>query len=191
MITFITGNKKKAEQVCKFFKEANISITHQALEYDEPSGLSVQETAQHGAKECAEKLQKTVFVDDTGIFFEDYTGFPGAEPKRVFQKIGYTGLLEKIKNGKTKKAKFLCVLAYCEPGKEPILFEGTLQGKLIPELRAPLGYDPENYVPFDRFFIQEGYDQTLAELRAQGKKFESHRSKACQKLAEYLKKHLE
>ena len=37
--------------------------------YEEPDGLTLQETAALGAKTCCEKLHAPVFVDDTGFFF--------------------------------------------------------------------------------------------------------------------------
>lgn len=41
------------------------------------------------------------------------------------------------------EATALCTFAYCEPGKEPILFEGATQGTIVPA-RGPsnFGWDP-------------------------------------------------
>jgi inosine triphosphate pyrophosphatase len=41
------------------------------------------------------------------------------------------------------EATALCTFAYCEPGKEPILFEGATEGNIVPA-RGPtnFGWDP-------------------------------------------------
>ena len=60
-------------------------------------------------------------------------------------------------------------------------FEGIAPGTIIRERRgtAGFGYDP--------IFQPDGYDQTFAQLGLDIKNQISHRAKATQKLAEYLK----
>lgn len=188
MIILLTGNTKKAEQILALFKKEGIILQHRDIEHHEPSGLTLQETALKKAMSGAKLLKKSVLVDDTGLFFEALDNFPGAEPKRVFEKLGYPGLSEKIKCLKNKKAKFICVLAYCEPRKKPLLFEGELKGTLLSTPSAPQGYDTGNYYPYDRFFIPKKEKQTLAWLRDKHKIISDHRTRACKKIISYLKK---
>ncbi|MBS3176701.1 non-canonical purine NTP pyrophosphatase [Candidatus Woesearchaeota archaeon] len=187
-LCLVTKNNAKAKQIKDFFKGSGIVIVHKAIEYDEPEGLTVQETALQGAKYCAELLHAPVFVDDTGVFFEGYNNFPGARAKREYQKLGFQGLFEKIKKTSNKKAYFLCAIAYCEPGKKAIVFEGKLHGTLVTEVRMTLLPGEYDHEPYSRFFIPEGETKTLIELRAEGKEPTSHRRKAVIQLLDYLKK---
>ncbi|KAA1136788.1 nucleoside triphosphate pyrophosphohydrolase ham1 [Puccinia graminis f. sp. tritici] len=61
------------------------------------------------------------------------------------------------------EATALCTFAYCEPGKEPILFEGATEGNIVPA-RGPtnFGWDPIVEV--------SGTGMTYAEMPAEQKK---------------------
>ena len=121
------------------------------------------------------------------FFFEGYNNFPGAAAKRTFQKLGFKGLFEKIKEKKVTHGYFLTVLGYCEPGKKPVLFEGKMRGTLITTVRLLLPAGETDHQPYSRFFIPEGYTKTLIELRAEGNEPHSHRLQALEKLLKYLK----
>jgi inosine/xanthosine triphosphate pyrophosphatase family protein len=41
--------------------------------------------SQDKAKKAFEKLKKPLIVDDSGIYFDEYPGFPGPLAKRVFK----------------------------------------------------------------------------------------------------------
>jgi inosine triphosphate pyrophosphatase len=61
----------------------------------------------------------------------------------VFFLIGVIGLNSMLQGFSSKEATALCTFAYCEPGREPILFEGATEGKIVPP-RGPanFGWDP-------------------------------------------------
>ena len=66
-------------------------------------------------------------------------------------------------------------------GEENRLFEGIVRGTIIEERRGEggFGYDP--------IFVPEGYDLTFAQLSGEVKNRISHRAKAVELLATYLK----
>ena len=65
-----------------------------------------------------------------------YDNFLGTNSKKVFNEIGFKGLLGKLK-GKDRKGKFKTVAAYCEPGKNAKLFVGVVNGFIAEEVRMP------------------------------------------------------
>ena len=66
-------------------------------------------------------------------------------------------------------------------GEESHLFEGIVRGTIIDERRGEggFGYDP--------IFMPEGYDLTFAQLGSEVKNRISHRAKAVELLAEFLR----
>ena len=60
-------------------------------------------------------------------------------------------------------------------------FEGIVNGSIIRERRGGEGFG------YDPIFQPEGYDKTFAELGSEIKNHISHRARAVQKLADYLK----
>ncbi len=78
-------------------------------------------------------------------------------------------------------AQFKCVLFLAGPGGERRIFEGSCAGRLRVEPRgdAGFGYDP--------LFVPDGFEQTYAELGDAEKNRISHRARAWQQLAEWLR----
>ena len=100
-------------------------------------------------------------------------------------------LLRELANNNNRKARFRTVIALiekkdvCPCGCTSIQvvhkFEGIVNGEIIRERRGGEGFG------YDPIFQPEGYDKTFAELGADIKNSISHRARATQKLAEYLK----
>lgn len=79
-----------------------------------------------------------------------------------------------------RNARFRCVISLVIDGKET-QFEGIVEGKILTERQgeAGFGYDP--------IFMPLGYNQSFAEMSAEDKNQISHRGRAVNKLADYLK----
>ena len=81
----------------------------------------------------------------------------------------------------TTHATALCTFAYCpSPGRDPILFEGRTEGRIVPA-RGPthFGWDPV-------FEPEESGGKTYAEMDGVEKNKISHRYRALEKLRIYL-----
>lgn len=179
-ISFATQNKYKYEEVKEILGRFNIEVEHLNIEKPE-NGNTIEEIAKNAAETLANKLKKTVVVEDTGIFFLAYDNFPGIKSKRVFVKIGFEGLLDKLK-GKDRKAQFKTVAAYCEHGKQAKIFVGVINGIIAEEVRCR----DKDVLPYEKIFIPEGYDRVWAQIPEIKEKI-SHRVKAFEKLGKYLK----
>lgn len=198
-IYFVTGNKHKVEEAQIALKGSGIKVHLLDAEKIEPDEWTLEEVARNNAKRIADETGKTVIVEDTGVFFEAFDNFPGNKPRRYFEQLGYKGLLEKYYyvDDKDKKKKeitnrsayFKTIIGYCEPHKEPVLFEGELHGRIAKEVK---GTD-ENVLPYERIFICEGVSKNekkderyLYEYSREEKDKFSHRGIAFRKLREYL-----
>lgn len=181
-ISFVTTNRHKFLEVKKILSEFGIGAEQVDEELPEPDG-TIDFVAKHKARHAADKLGKPVVVEDTGLFFESYTNFPGPNPKFVFESIGYDGIMRLLK-GLSRKAYFRTAAAYCEPGKEPMLFDGIMKGEITEKVFNP-GRDA---MPYDRIFIPEGHDRTISDMTLEEKNRLSQRAMAFRKLGEFLSK---
>ena len=150
-IAFITTNKHKFEEVQALLKDYDIELIHEELEYDENHDHGIEEIAKNAAKKLADELGRPVILEDTGLFFEAYEGFPGPLPKFIIQTLNFKGIFKLLK-GENRNAYFKTVAAFCEPKKDPILFEGIMNGKITEEIHN----EEKDSMPYDKIFIPDG-----------------------------------
>lgn len=181
-VSFITTNKHKFEEVSDILKDYSVELEHLPMEYDENHDFSMEDIAKTAAKKLADELGKAIILEDTGLFFEAYDNFPGALPKFVFNTLGYKGIM-KVLDGESRKAYFKTVAAYCEPGKEPVIFEGVMEGEITSEVFD----EDKDTMPYDRIFIPIGYDKTISSMEMDLKNSFSQRGKAFRKFGEYMR----
>ncbi|MBR6287320.1 MAG: non-canonical purine NTP diphosphatase [Bacteroidaceae bacterium] len=126
------------------------------------------------------------FADDTGLEVEALGGAPGvhsaryAYPDRNDSEANVDKLLRSLEGETNRKAQFRTVISLIIDGRE-IQFEGIVRGSIAQSRSGEggFGYDP--------VFVPEGYDKSFAALGDDVKNGISHRARAVQKLADYLK----
>lgn len=130
------------------------------------------------------------FADDTGLEVEALDNAPGVYTARFGAMNGYGEshdadaniqcLLDKLKDAKTRKARFRTVIALVQSGKEH-LFEGIVEGEILRQRvgEGGFGYDPI-------FAPTEANGLAFAQMSAEEKNAISHRGRATKKLAEFL-----
>jgi XTP/dITP diphosphohydrolase len=180
-IAFITTNEHKFKEVKEILKNYPIELEHLAMEYEENHDESMEEIAEKASRMLASTLNKPVLLEDTGLFFDAFDGFPGALPKFVFRTLGYRGILKLLKDEK-RGAIFKTIAAYCEPGNDPVLFEGIMKGEIGHEVMNP----DKDAMQYDRIFIPEGENITITEMTLEKKNFFSQRAQAFKKFGEYF-----
>ncbi len=138
---------------------------------------------------CAATGQPAV-ADDSGIVVDALDGRPGVRSARYAgvqgadrDRANRVKLLEEMRavpDGE-RGARFVCALALVEPGGEPRIFRGTLEGAVGREERGAngFGYDPVFVIPND--------GRTAAELSLDEKNAISHRGHAVRALVEFLR----
>ena len=165
-ITYVTGNSYKVEAT--WGKCIAKKIYCPEIQDDDITNVS-----KYSAKYAANELNMPVIKNDSGLIVEALKGFPGPYTSYIEDTITEVGLLKLMQSETNRKACFIEVISYCEPGKEPVSFVSYTNGTIATELRGKYGWS------FDKLFIPEGKTKTLAE-------FEDD-EKAKQKLLQSLK----
>ena len=131
-----------------------------------------------------ERYHKNCFADDTGLEIEFLGNQPGVYSARYAgEHCSFEDNMNKVlaEMGDTnhRKACFKTVIALILDGKE--YFEGRVDGEILRERhgREGFGYDP--------IFQPIGYQKSFAELSAEEKNRISHRGRAIQQLANFIK----
>jgi XTP/dITP diphosphohydrolase len=174
LIYFVTANQGKFEEARGILGE----VEQKNLGYVEIQAETLEEVAAYGIREVAEKLAGRVMIEDAGLFIEGLKGFPGVYSAYVFDTIGNGGILRLMDGMKDRRAAFRSVVAYAEPGGEPVLFRGEVWGEIaaLPRGSGGFGYDP----------IFEVGNKTIAEMDISEKNEISHRGASIRALKSWL-----
>ncbi len=155
-ITLVTGNWAKIAQAKNFLEPRGIEVDNVKMETVEIQADSVKEVAAYSSKWASEKLKCNVVKNDTGIVIDALNGFPSAYTHYVQDTIGEDGVLKLLEGVENRKARFIQALAFCEYGKEPVVFESVTEGTISKAKQGEYGWC------WDFIFIPEGKDKTLA-----------------------------
>ena len=187
--SFLTGNYHKfieAKEALSIFPDIELNqINEEKMEFkDDGVDDPIFEIAKKAAEVAVKKYNAPVVVEDAGLFFNAYPGFPGMNTKWTIKRIGYDGIL-RLLDGLDRAAYFRSVIAYTSPNdiKEGnvFLFDGKIEGHISTEV---IGHDVD-CMDYDRIFIPLGETSTFS-LIMDKKKTMSHRKIAFQKLGEFL-----
>ncbi len=185
-ITFVTGNKKKLEEVKRILSDSDsgtlpFTISNQKIDLPELQGDPL-EIATEKCSLAAKEIGGAVITEDTSLCFNALNEMPGPYIKWFLEKCGHDGLNNMIGFTEDKSGYAQTVVGYCPgPGQKVVVFDGRTQGNIVPA-RGPLdfGWDPI-------FEPNEGGGKTYAEMKKEEKDAISHRSRAFAKLRTYLK----
>ena len=160
-LTYLTSNPFK-------FREAKIILADQYgfdleimnpdFELYEIQAKTCAEVVAFTAKYGADKLGRPCLKSDTGLYLEALGGLPGPYNAYFDKQIGVEKFLHMIRDEKNRNARLEHCFAYCEPGKEPVIFAGGGDGTIAIEPRGKDG------LWHDFFFVPKGDTRTLAEI---------------------------
>lgn len=154
-ITLVTGNWAKVQQAKNFLEPVGIEVDNVKMDTVEIQANSIEEVAKYSAKWASDQLQKNVVKNDTGIVIEGLNGFPAAYTHYVQDTIGIDGVLKLMDGKENRKAKFVQALAFCEYGKEPVVFTSETEGTISLKKEGEYGWS------WDFIFIPNGQTKTL------------------------------
>lgn len=199
-IVFATNNRNKLAEIRSILGDRFeiVSLKDIGCDTDIPeTGTTLEENAMQKARYIYDNYGLSVFADDTGLEVDALGGAPGIYSARYAGGAGHdseanmTKLLAELGENNNRKARFRTVIALLlkddsaadnnrtKPDEQ--LFEGIAEGEIIRERRGGEGFG------YDPIFMPQGYDKTFAELGLYIKNKISHRAKAVERLAEYLK----
>lgn len=181
IVNFVTTNKHKFEEAKLALRQYNIEVVQLNRPYEENHDESMTNIVRQAAQRMALEVKKPVAVEDTGLFFTAWPGFPGALPKFVWQTIGYKGIF-KLLEDTDRGAYFKTVLGWCQPGEEPKLFSAVMRGVITKQV-----YNKNReFMPYDRIFIPAGEKVTISDMTMEKKNSFSQRGKVFRKLGKWL-----
>ncbi len=193
-IVLATNNSHKIQELKNISKELNIEfLTKSEIGQGDFDVEETEETLEGNALLKAKGLKKLigdyiVISDDTGLFVDYLNGEPGVHSSRYSgedhnDEKNKEKLLENLKDVslENRNAHFKTVIAMVEDGKDDIIVEGVLKGKIAEEERGTEGFG------YDPLFIPEGYDKTFSQMGIDEKNKISHRYRALNALIEKLK----
>ena len=188
-IVFATNNQNKLIEVRNILGNQFdiVSLKDIGCYEDIPEkGQTLKDNALIKAQYVYDKYHVNCFADDTGLECDALGGAPGVYSARYAGGEGHdsqanmTKLLNELENNNNRKARFRTVIALIINGKVTT-FDGIVNGEIIRKRRGGEGFG------YDPIFQPDGYNQTFAELGTDIKNQISHRARATQKLAEYLR----
>jgi len=192
VITFVTGNKKKLEEVKRILSASNefnsplaFSILNQKIDLPELQGDPL-EIAKEKCALGAKEVGGPVITEDTSLCFTALNGMPGPYIKWFLEDCGHKGLNDMIAFSNDKSGYAQTVVGFCPgPGEDVVVFDGRTTGTVVaPRGSLDFGWDPI-------FQPDEGAGLTYAEMSKENKDAISHRSRAFGKLRSYLEKEAE
>lgn len=186
-IVIATRNKGKAKEFEALFNKKGYAV-QTLLDYPEVSdieetGITFQENALLKAETIAEQFETLVLADDSGLKVKALHGQPGVYSARYAGEEkndakNNAKLLNELADVKDedRTAVFHCSLALAMPGKNSLVVDGEVAGKII---GVPRG---ENGFGYDPLFYLEDKKKTMAELTEEEKNKISHRAVALENL---------
>lgn len=178
-VTYITGNWAKIESAKKALEPFGFQIDNIKMETPEIQADDVIEVSKYSAKWAAEQLNIPVLKNDSGLFVNALNGFPGVYTHYVEDTIGEDGLLKLMEGITDRSAYFKESIAYCEPGKDPVVFVGVTKGKIDIKKSGEYGWS------WDFIFIPDGENKTLSSF-PDNERWDFWSQDAYKDLAKYL-----
>ena len=194
-IVFASFNEKKAEEIQRIAKDQVKVIClkdikeAQNIEQAEETGNTFKENAIIKAKYWAEKLNKPVIAEDSGISIDALDGYPGVFTKRCIEKLCpganvnvdnpdelYPVLLKLMKESgnESTNAYWSSAIAYACKEKE-VVVEESISGDMCTKAG-------NREFGFDQYFKPTGLNKTLSELEPQEKDKIGPRRKAFEEI---------
>lgn len=176
-ITFITGNKAKAELLAKHLK---IKVDHKKLDIDEIQSLDLDEVVTKKAKAAYAIIKSPVLVEDVSLVYNALGRLPGPLIKWFLEELDNAGLCRLINHYK-KDRSAIARVAFCYfDGNELKVFNAQIKGSIAAHPRGEKGFG------WDPIFIPEGFNQTWAEMDEKDAGASSMRKVALEKFEKYL-----
>lgn len=184
-IIYLTTNPYKireAELILCDKYGIEIEAMEPGFEIYEIQAKTCGEVAGFSARYAADRLGKPCLKSDTGLYIDALGGLPGPYNAYFDKQIGVEKFLKMMEGETNRKARIEHCFAYCEPGKDPIVFSGGSNGTISTEARGEYGRW------HDFFYIPEGETRTLAEISDENHADNAkYYGSAIDELAEWLK----
>ena len=184
-LVLATRNDHKVRELSRLLPGAQLEPLPAGVTLPSEDGDTFAANALGKARAAARALGRPAVGDDSGVESDALGGAPGIRSARFAGPDATDGEnLAKLRAEAPAGSglRYVCVMAYAEPGGTEATFAGTCEGTLAAEARGDggFGYDPA-FLPAD---VSDG--RTMAELSDAEKDAISHRGRATRALAAWL-----
>jgi XTP/dITP diphosphohydrolase len=184
-VVLATRNAHKLREFRRLLPGTALEPLPDTVELPPETGASFAENALIKARAASAATDLPAIADDSGIEADALDGRPGVLSARYAGATATdTDNLDKLRAEVPpgSRLRYVCAVAYVEPGREPRTSEGTCEGRMAGEPRGDggFGYDPV-FVPDD---LDD--ERTMAELSDAEKDRISHRGRAVREAAAWL-----
>ena len=183
-----THNDGKFREISKLISSRIKKISPKSLKIRPPleTGKTFKSNSQLKASYFYRKSKLISLSDDSGIEISALNNKPGIYSARWAKKNGsfkkaMLKIIDKIKNKKNRKARFICSLSIKINKKKTITSIGILDGSISYKLLGSKGFG------YDPIFIPKNHKKTFGQMSISRKMRIDHRSIAFKKLKRKLK----
>jgi XTP/dITP diphosphohydrolase len=189
-----TRNPGKLRELKAIFAGSGLGLTvpRNYLEVVEDAGSyagnAILKARALAARLRARRISARVLADDSGLEIDALEGGPGVDSARYGgDEIDWAerraALLADLRGVPPyrRTARFVCVLALIEPGREPITAKGQVTGYILETERGSGGFG------YDSLFFYPAYGRSFAALTEEEKNEVSHRRRAADALLAILR----
>ena len=155
-ITYVTGNWAKIESAKHALEPLGFEVDNIKMKTPEIQAKDVIEVSKYSAKWAAEKLNKPVLKNDSGLFVNALKGFPGVYTHYADDTIAEDGVLKLMEGVENRRAYFKEAFAYAKVDGETKVFVSVTPGTIALEKSGTYGWS------WDFIFIPDGQTKTLA-----------------------------
>jgi len=151
-------------------------------------GETFEENARIKAEFWARETGIPTLADDSGILVEALPNELGVKTVRFGKGAEASDeewlehFLERMEGAESRKAKFVCVLAFARTGEPSKFFRGEVEGEILEKIAAPI----LPRIPLSSVFLANGADKVFAAMSEEEKARFSHRGKALEEAREFL-----
>ena len=190
-VFFVTGNQNKITEASVIlsplgFAVEQLLIGGQVPDLIEPQAEEIEEIAKSKLEQAlsltmgTELENEVLLVEDSGLFIDSLSGFPGPYSSFVHETIGLSGVLTLMAGEADRGAEFRAVAAVSFQGNI-LTSTGICRGVISENISGDsgFGYDPI-------FIPEEANGRTCAQLSSNEKSSISHRGFALKGVSELL-----
>src|SRR5260370_21833184 len=127
---FVTHNAHKYQEARRTLDPFGIRIRKLSSPKTEVQSVDLGDIAKFAAEEAAEKYNRTVLVEDSGLFVNALNGFPGPYSSYVHSTISVEGLVRLMNQKVRREAYFQASLAVASPRSTSQEFSGRAYGTI-------------------------------------------------------------
>ena len=188
-LIFATQNRHKVDEISLKLKgdiaiKSLLDLNYMAEIIE--NGDTLEENALIKARTIYKEFDKNCFSEDTGLEVKVLDNAPGVRTARYAgpsksAESNMNLLLKNLEPHQDRTARFRAIIALIYRDKE-YLFEGITEGAIAKKKKGIKGFG------YDPIFIPKGYTQSFAELGEEVKISLSHRSRAFEKMIDWLQR---